>query len=166
MKEFKLSNDEWLMLETVLSSTRDVRRQMRAQALIWSAEGDTPSEIAERLRASRQTVYNWIRRFQERADSTIEERLSDAVRRGRPRTALGIIDPLIEEVFDTDPRLLGFNSTVWTAKLLQSYLFKEHRIKVCGKSVSLALERLEIAWKRPRHVLALRPAFWRQAKGG
>jgi len=32
--------------------------------------------------------------------------------------------------------------------------------------VRLAIQRLRIRWKRPRHTLALRPATWRQAKGG
>jgi len=166
MKKFKLSSKEWLMLEAVLSSTQDVRQQLRAQALLWLAEGDTPSEIAERLRVERQTVYNWVKGFQERVELTIEERLSDAIRSGRPAAALGIIDPLIEEVFDTDPRQLGFNSTIWTAKFLQHYLVKKHKIEVCNKSISLALRRLQIAWKRPRHSLALRSFFWRQSKGG
>jgi transposase len=90
----------------------------------------------------------------------------DAARSGRPRTAHGIIDPLIDAAIDTDPRELGYRSTVWTAALLQAYLSEEHQIEVCSKSVSFAIARLQIRWKRPRHRLALRPGTWRQAKGG
>jgi hypothetical protein len=32
--------------------------------------------------------------------------------------------------------------------------------------VSLAIRRLRIRWKRPRHHLTLCPDTWRQAKGG
>lgn len=166
MKKFQLSSNEWLMLDTALSSTQDVRQHQRAQALLWLAEGDAVVDVAERLRVERRTIYNWITRFQERADSIIEERLADAPRTGRPATALGIIDPLLEQILDTDPRQLGYNSTIWTAALLQDYLVKEHGIEVCDKSISLALHRLEIVWKRPRHSLALRALTWRQAKGG
>jgi transposase len=73
---------------------------------------------------------------------------------------------LIAEVIDSDPRDLGYHATVWTAPLLREYLKQVHGIEVSRKSVSLALDRLRVRWKRPRHQLALRPRTWRQAKGG
>jgi transposase len=65
-----------------------------------------------------------------------------------------------------NPRKLGYRSTVWTAALLATYLRDKHQIAVSADSVSLAIARLRIRWKRPRHNLALRPETWRQAKGG
>jgi transposase len=123
-------------------------------------------EIADQLGVSRQTVYNWVERFLAREGSDLFTRLADAERSGRPKTALGIIDPLIEAIMDTDPRTLGYRATVWTAPLLVHYLAHEHHLEISRQSVRLAMERLEIRWKRPRHTLALRPATWRQAKGG
>lgn len=122
--------------------------------------------IALRLLVSRQSVYNWFERFQERDSLPLATRLADAERSGRARTAHGIIDPLIDAVIDTDPRELGYRSTVWTAELLRAYLSEEHQIMGSSKSVSFAIARLQIRWKRPRHRLALRPETWRQAKGG
>ncbi len=78
----------------------------------------------------------------------------------------GVIDPLLAEVIDTDPRDLGYRYTGWTNALLRDYLAEVHGLEASRKSVSLALERLGIRWKRPRHQLALRPDTWRQAKGG
>jgi transposase len=92
--------------------------------------------------------------------------LSDAPRSGRPPTALGIIDPLIDAVIDDDPRDHGYRATVWTAHLLQRYLQETHRIETSRKSVGRAIARLGIRWKRPRHRLGLRPDTWRQSKGG
>jgi transposase len=133
---------------------------------MWLDEGDTVEEVAQRLLVSRQTVYNWLLRFHQRSGQEIRSRLQDAPRQGRPPTALGIIDPLLEELIDTDPRLHGYRHTVWTAGLLQHYLRTSHGIIVCRKSISSALTRLGIRWKRPRHVLGQRPDTWRQAKGG
>src|SRR5207248_10536394 len=90
----------------------------------------------------------------------------DGERSGRPRTASGIIDPLIDEIIELDPRELGYRSTVWVATLLVHYLWDFHQISVSRQSVSMAIERLHIRWKRPRHHLSLRPEAWRQAKGG
>ncbi len=161
-----LSSKEVVSLERLVNTTDDIRQWRRAEALLLLDEGDSVEEVADRLRVRHQTVYNWVTRFDERTGLAMAARTADAARSGRPRIALAIIDPLIEAVIDTDPRELGYRSTVWTADLLRQYLDETHRLSVCTKSVSRAISRLQIAWKRPRHTLALRNPFWRQAKGG
>ena len=78
--------------------------------------------------------HDWITRFTVRAALSLKLRVADAARCGRPRTAHQIIDPLIDEIIDTDPRDLGYRSTIWTAALLQQYLHEQHQIPVCTKS--------------------------------
>lgn len=165
MTLFSLSSKEraWLEERAALTNAADELR--RAQALLWLDDGETAQEVAQRLDVTRQTVYNWAMRFQVRSHLDPSGRLVDGPRSGRPRTAHGIIDPIIAEVIESDPRTFGYRSTVWTALLLQQYLREERRVVVSRPSVSLAIKRLEIRWKRPRHNLALRPATWRQAKG-
>jgi transposase len=152
-------------LELILTHTPSARQRCRAQALLWLAEGGSAGEVAELLHVSRQTIYNWVDRYCDRAELALVERLRDALRPGRPRAGDGI-DPLIVEVIDSDPRELGYRSTVWTAPLLSRYLHEHHRIAVCDRTVSRAIARLGIRWKRPRHQLARRPGTWRQSKGG
>lgn len=166
MMDFKLSGKERVRLEEVIAHTRDARVAQRAYALLWLDKGDSLTEVAARLTVSRQSVYNWVALFQARTARTITERLTDAERSGRPRTAHGVIDPLLEAVVELDPRDLGYRSTVWTAAVLVQYLADAYHLRVSDDSVRLALARLEVRWKRPRHQLALRPATWRQAKGG
>jgi transposase len=165
MTLFSLSFKERVLLEDIASSTDNANELRRLQALLWLDDGETTQAIALRLGVTRQTVYNWAARFQMRNHLDIPARLLDGPRSGRPRTALGIIDPIIMQVIESDPREFGFRSTVWTAPLLQQYLLEECDIVVSRPSVSLAIKRLEIRWKRPRHNLALRPTTWRQAKG-
>ena len=166
MTHFKLSRKEQAELGWLISHTHDARLLCRAQAVLWFVAGVSVDEIAHRLFVSRQSVYNWLERFQERVQLSLSARLADGARSGRPRTAHGIIDPLIAEVVETDPRELGYRAAIWTAPLLQAYLHEEHQIMVSSKSVSFAIARLQMRWKRPRHRLALRPETWRQAKGG
>jgi transposase len=153
-------------LEEILCHTPSAKERCRAQALLWLAEGAAVEEAAELLHVSRQTVYNWVSRFRERDGQGSRARLHDAPRPGRPRLAGGLIDRLIACVIDGDPRPLGYHSTVWTAPLLCRYLWDYHEIEVSERTVSRAIDRLRIRWKRPRHELALRPATWRQSKGG
>ena len=166
MTYFTLQPKEHTALEKLINHIDNPSELRRAYALLWLADGDPVDEIARRLGISRQTVYNWAGRFHARRDLGPEQRLADAPRCGRPRTAYGIIDPLIEQVIDADPRDFGYRSTIWTAALLAQYLRDIHCIDVSSKSVSRAIDRLQIRWKRPRHRLALRSRTWRQAKGG
>jgi transposase len=161
----ELCPKETSSLETLLTASKDVRQLKRAQAILWLYEGDSVDKVAQRLRVSRQTIYNWVARFTARTDVSIDLRVADAFRSGRPRTALEIIDSLIDAVIDLDPRQFGYRSAIWTAPLSQQYLAQKHAIEICDKSVRLAIDRLRIAWKRPRHRLALRSESWRQAKG-
>jgi len=166
MIHLKLSRKERTELEWLIGHTCDARLLQRAQALLWFVTGESIEAIALRLMVSRQSVYNGLDRFQERDSLPLASRLRDAERSGRPRTAHGIIDPLIDDVIETDPRELGYRSTVWRAALLQTYLSEQHQITVSAKSISFASARLQIRWKRPRHQLLLRHPYWRQAKGG
>ena len=138
----------------------------RALALLWLDEGDDPQEVADRLRVSRQTVSNWVQRFQDRRGVPLDERLADEARPGRPPTAQGLIDPLREAVFDDDPQDWGYQAAVWTAPLLQPFLRDAQGLEVSAQSVRLAIARLGLLGKRPRPRLANRPETWRQAKGG
>jgi len=166
MTDFSLKLRERRFLEGFVTCPCGSRELRRAQALLWLGAGAGVEEVAARLRVSRQTVYNWQARFCARCDLEPAARLADGERGGRPRTALGIIELLIAEVIEQDPREYGYRSTVWTAPLLTEYLASEHEVQVSLRSVGYALEREQLRWKRPRHCLALRPATWRQAKGG
>jgi transposase len=165
MASLALSARQRSDLEVILTHTPWARQRCRAQALLWLAEGATAGEVAELLHVSRQAVYNWVGQDHDRDGLPLVERLRDAPRPGRPRTGGGI-DPLIAAVIDSDPRGLGYRSTVWTAPLLSRYLQERHQIAVCDRTVSRAIARLGIRWKRPRHQLARRPDTWRQSKGG
>jgi transposase len=161
-----LSAFESAELGILMKHTPWAKEYRRAQAVLWLAEGESVDAVAALLHVSRQAVYNWVQRFQERRGLPLRARLCDAPRLGRPRSGHGDIDQLIAEVIDEDPRLLGYNCVVWTAPLLQRYLQQRCRLEVSRKTVSRALDRLGMRWKRPRHQLALRPGTWRQSKGG
>jgi len=166
MTTLKISSQERRRLQAIAVHTTDVHVLRRAQALLWLASGHDVEDITQRLCIGRRTVYYWLERYEARDTHDIGSRLSALPRSGRPRTALGIIDPLIDKVIDLDPRELGYRSTVWTATLLRQHLAESHQLSISERSVSYALARLGIRWKRPRHQLMLRAPFWRQAKGG
>ncbi len=166
MTLIELSRKERRLLEHLVRNTSDANTLRRVQALLWLDDREDIEDIADQLYVSRLTVYKWVRQFKQRDRLNLCERASDGRHSGRPCTVKGIIDPMIDGIIDGNPRDLGYNSTVWTAPLLVQYLEEFHNVVVSTQSVRLAIERLHIRWKRPRHQLALRPETWRQAKGG
>jgi transposase len=166
MTPFDLSFRERRVLEDLTVRTDEAKSLRRAQALLWLDDGDSVQEVAERLLVTRQAVYKWVSHFQAHDGLPIVARVAEGQHTGRPRTVHGIIDPLIDDIVDSDPRDLSYRATVWTAPLLKQYLLDTYGLDVSRPSVSLALDRLRIRWKRPRHSLSRRPETWRQAKGG
>lgn len=162
----ELTGKQRIELAHLLTRHADSRLYQRALAVLLLDEGQSAEEIAAALRVSRQSVYNWACRFQQRTSLSLVERLADAARAGRPVTVKGIVDPLIDAVIDSDPRDYGYNSTVWTAELLRHYLREQHQQDASLRSIGYSLARLRLNWKRPRHTLARRDPHWRQAKGG
>jgi transposase len=162
----RLTYREHHRLEDLAVQTTDARILRRAQALLWADKGESPEAVSERLGVSQRTIYYWHDRFQMRRGLDLRTRLADGTRSGRPRTALEIIEPLLEAVLDQEPRRLGYRATVWTAPLLPHYRQEVHDLGVSRPSGSVALGRLRVRWKRPRPQLALRAPRWRQAKGG
>lgn len=160
-----LTSGERSELEGILTANLSAKEFKRAQALLLLDENNSVAEVAELLRTSRQTIYNWVARFQLRRTRPVEERLRDAPRDGRPATLSEIIDELLDEILGDDPRTYGYRSTVWTAELFQQYLRDYFQISAGERSVQYALKRLSVRWKHPRHTLALRDPAWQQAKG-
>jgi transposase len=161
-----LGGKERCQLERLLKLGNQARPYQRALALLLLDEGSTVEEVAGQLHVSRQTVYNWMSRFEARLGLSSIERLLDRERSGRPPTVQGVIDPLLKEVIALDPRNLGYNSTTWTALLLRQHLFDDYGLSVGLRSIGSALRRLRLHWKHPRHMLSRRDPFWQQSKGG
>jgi transposase len=165
-KIIKLSYKERSELEQLRTLHIGSWQYQRAMALLLLDQGESVEEVAETLLVSRQVIYKWVNWFKQRSTLSPADRLLDSPRSGRPATAKGVIDPLIDKIIDADPRNYGYNSTVWTAELLRRYLSKYHHCDVSVRSIGYAIARLQIRWKLPRYVLSRQQPNWRQAKGG
>ncbi len=129
-------------LEGLIVRVSSSKVRCRARAVLWLAEGESVTQVARWLDVSRQTVYNWMERFLRHQGPGLTGCLRDSPHPGRPRTVMGVIDPLIAAVIDENPRDLGYRSKFWTERLLMRYLEQAHGIRVCRKSVSQAVDRL------------------------
>ncbi len=152
-------------LEAIVSYGHSVRQLKRAQALLWVDDGESISQVARRLRTTRQTIHNWIHRI-DLDRGSLAECLQDAPRRGRPRTKTEVFDEVIPQLLASTPGQQGYRATGWTNRLLRVYLKRHHQLSVSRRTVQLAIRRAGYRWKRPRYVCVRRSPTWRQAKGG
>jgi transposase len=140
---FSLTSQERQLLEEFVARTVLSNEARRAQALLWLDAGESSQAIAERLRASRQTVYNWATRFrQRRNESDICLRLADGKRSGRPSTRTLRIDPLLNKTLDRSPRQFGYNTDRWTITLLLRHFAEAHGLVTNRAHITGALQRL------------------------
>jgi transposase len=140
---FSLTSQERQLLEEFVARTVLSNEARRAQALLWLDAGESSQAIAERLRASRQTVYNWAARFKRRQSvNDISLRLADGKRSGRPSTSALHLDPILSKTLDRSPRQCGYNTDKWTITLLIRHLGEVHGLVTSRANVVGALKRL------------------------
>jgi transposase len=150
MDSERLNANERRQLIRLLRRTNDVRQYRRALAVLESGCGKTVAEIAQMLRVSRQSVYNWIEDFRRKRDV---QGLVDAPRSGRPPCWSEEVDALLQNLLQSSPQHLGYFATQWTVPLLQEQLRHGVGEHYSGRTVRRGLHRLGYVWKRARYIL-------------
>jgi transposase len=104
------------------SRTAPARAVERARVVLAAVDGKMVEEIAADLRLTRNTVYLWLHRFEDRGPAGLEDR----TRSGRPRTYPGEQVGEIVATAVTKPKTLGLPFASWTLDRLVAYL-SEHK---------------------------------------
>lgn len=154
MSKAKLTTRERRELRTKLQQARDARTYRRVLAMLEYDHGEPVSAIAELLGVSRQSVYAWIARFQERGGTA---GLSTVPRSGRPARAGETFDVLLRTLLMLSPERFGYHATHWTVRLMGDQLWQNTGEKFSDDTIRRGLHRLGFVWKRPRYVLAPDP---------
>jgi transposase len=97
-------------LEAIVARPRDGRQYRRAQALLWLAQGECPTAVAQRLQVHRDTLYAWAARYRERAPQRVPARLMDGARAGRPRRLAEWVERVLVTVLETEPHTQGYRA--------------------------------------------------------
>lgn len=161
----KLTQSERQALQDAVKHERTALVVKRAQALLWHDAGESVPTVAERLHVTRQTIYNWLRMYHERADEPFHKRLHDRPRSGRPPSKREQVAALIRRVWEREQDGSTEQAVARTAVALQRELAKQG-VSVNERTIRRTLRSLNYRFKRPRYVLARRSKTWRQQKGG
>ena len=160
--EFKFTARDRRRLADALRLAREARHFKRLQAVLLVASGKSVDEVARLVGATRQSVYNWARRY---AEDRRAAALRDSARAGRPRAAPVLTGERILEELRRDPLSLGYSAQVWTVALLSRHLSERCRCAVTERTLRRRMREAGLRWKRPRYVLTGRDEHAPQKKG-
>lgn len=149
-------------LERSLHKAPDKRAFQRIQAVQLFAQGMDIHTVAKIASSSVRAVYKWIRLYLKDHQTHI---LHDAPRTGRPVVAPKITAKQILEEIKRNPLDLGYNTAVWTAKLLASRLSERLECKISSLTMYRRMKQIGLRCKRPRYVYSEKDPNRAQKKG-
>ncbi|MCC7106954.1 MAG: IS630 family transposase [Chloroflexi bacterium] len=121
------------------------RVALRAQMVLWSAQGMSARRIAELLEIGEDVVRTWLQRYQAGG----LDGLVDRPRPGRPPK-----DRLARQIVDAQagnpPCHSGLVQTCWTVGLLATFLLSRFGLALSPSSVRRHLKASGWRWGRPR----------------
>src|SRR5512135_1140835 len=126
------------------SRTAAKRLVERAQILLAAAEGQRPSTIATQVNVSRETVYNWIYRFNEQGLAGLDDRH----RSGRPHTYTAEQRAEVIATALTNPKRLDLPFGCWTLDRLQAYLNEQRGIPIKRSRIDEILLDEGLRWRK------------------
>ena len=145
-----------------LKRATDARLFQRVQAVLWVAQGETISGVAELTGVSGQTVYNWLHRYLACHQVAV---LADAPRSGRPMTAPQITATQSLQHLRCNPLHLGCRTTVWSVKLLAAHLSRQYDCPISPHTLRRRMKAMRLRCKRPRYFYEEKAPHRAQKKG-
>jgi len=126
------------------SRTAPARAVERARVVLAALDGELVEQIAAQQRLSRNTVYMWLHRFEERGLAGVEDR----TRSGRPRTYPSEQVGVIVATALTKPATLGLPFAAWTLDRLVAYLAEQQGITMKRSRLGEVLLSEGLRWRQ------------------
>lgn len=137
-------------LHEQLHTTDDPKAVLRLVVILNLDDDVPPDTIADWYDLSRQTVYNWKSRFEDR---DLRDAMHDRPRSGRnPRLANEDREEL-ERLLQAPPREAGLEAPAWTTPLVQSLIEDRYGVAYSLRQVRRILRKAGLSYRkaRPQH---------------
>lgn len=154
MSKLHLKARQRQRLRSHLHTVAAARVYRRVLAVLEVAQGRPLAHVAQSLGVSRQSLYNWVARYQHRGDPAA---LRDQPKEGRPSAWTGPLQTVLTESVAQPPDQWGYQAANWTVPLLIEHLVATSGQRLSDSTLRRQLGRLGYVWKRPRYVLAPDP---------
>ena len=132
--------------ELQLEARRAVGRvSERIHFVLLSDRGYSAPTIAELFSYDEETVRNWLKRYQQKGRSGLDDR----PRSGRP-TKEPLLKAIVEAQIGQLPACSGYVAACWTILLLASHLAQRFGVAVSPATVRRSVKAIGYRWRRPR----------------
>ncbi len=148
-------------LKRTVQRSRDRNHVRRALALLHLASGETVSEAARRVCATRSTVQQWRGLYEEYGEAGLEPA---APGRSAWTVTAAVLEQL-SQLLESTPENYGYLRATWTSELLVTELERQLGVTIHASTVRRVLPRLGYVWRRPRPVLVPGPEQKQQDAG-
>jgi transposase len=123
----------------------------RCQILLASSQGQTPSQIAQSVGRTAQTVRNVLRAFDRQGLACLDKQSP------RPKRLRTLFDDAstesLQELLHQSPRTFNKPTSLWTLELAAQVSFEQglspHQVSI--ETIRQVLKRLGKSWKRAKH---------------
>ena len=140
-----LTEKEIAALKRMHRQTADANVRSRCDMILWSNEGLSPPQIAQRVRFSHDTVSRYIARYEAEGINGLLTR----PRSGRPRKVTAEYEKRLLELVAQEPRAAGMGFSNWTTANLATELAEQTGIEITPRQVENYLKRHDWQLRRP-----------------
>jgi transposase len=137
----------------------------RSQIILKSVKGQNASQIAAELHCTGQTVRNAIRAYHQQGVECLQQKSHAR------HDEQAYIDQAgcerLKEMIRLSPRTFGYETSLWSRELLAEQLYQEEHSQhqVCASTITEALKRAGISWRRAKKwIRSPDPAYQRRKK--
>ena len=145
----KMDTQEQEALQREIESATNVKWYRRLKVIDLSAQGHSVPELAEMFDLCAGTIRRYIHSFNEAGIAGLRPGYGT----GRPQvltwTQAEWLDVLAQA--PADIAVLKTGAQNWTQALIREYLEQVHQIRVTQTTISKALRRVGIRWRRAKH---------------
>jgi transposase len=125
----------------------DGKAVKRLVAAIAYKQGQSPADIEESFGFSKNNVYEWLDRFEERG---LEDALYDESPPGRPSELSDEQRERFEDAVKNPPEDVGIDAPAWSTALAQEYLREQFDLEFTRRHVRRLLHDAGLSWQTPR----------------
>lgn len=146
-KPIRLTRYQKERLESIRSTTKDVRVRRRATVILLSIQGYPTQAIADATGYKEQGVYHMRRQWRKYQFSSLQ----DKPRPGTPPKINDTYLELLKDTVRTPPGHLGYIFTTWSLGRLSAHLKKLTGIDISIYQLSRILRQIGYSYKHPKH---------------
>ena len=152
MKKLEISESDIMRfaLQDEIQRSEESRYDHRLHGVLLVASGMNCYEVAALFGHSPRTVQYWVRRFEDRGFSGLQE----GERTGRPGQLDAESRRQVGQDLRRSPRDFGYGQNLWDGKLLSHHLEKSYGVKMGVRQCQRLFHDLGFRFRKPRPVIA------------